>query len=465
MKNIFKLFLIAITAGFIFVACNNDLDTDWATPEPSFKLHDTTLGSNVLYSTMEGNPFILTWDNTVNVSSDYTVVISATEDFASKVQLGTSATNTFKTTIGTLNIAMLQAGLNPYSAQTIYVRIESGNAISNTISFRVTPYPVAVPIITLPTGGTSFVLDAQKATQVLTKITWSDYAQYGVDVKYSVAMAKKGSATYEEIAVVTNTKEFELTHSKANDVVIKLGATPNVAAEYDVKVTATTETTGVITKVSAPVTIKITPYESNVPLFLIGDATAGGWDNSTGNNNMFPLLANKTAPTKYTFTGRFSAGGFKIIKVKGSWDAQYGKGSADGQLSTDGGSGNISVPSAGYYKLSIDVAQLTYTLEPVSTPTVTYTTVGIIGDSTPNGWDGSTAMTKSAFDPNMWVVDATLTNGEMKFRANNSWDVNWGSGDENFGTATSGGANIPVKAGGYLVYFNDSTGAYTLIKK
>ncbi len=464
MKNIFKLFLMSFVFTLTAIACTDDADRDWTTQEASFKLHDTSLGANTLYATMEKNPFILTWDASTEVSAPYTIVVSATEEFTSKVELGKSDKTSFATTVGVLNTAMLQAGANPYKAQTMYVRIEGNGGFSNAIKFDVTPYPANGPVITAPTAGTAFVLEAEKASDLATTVIWNDYAEYGVKVVYSIEAAPKGTQDFKSFGTVDNLKSFEITQVKLNDMAISLGLLPNQVSEIDLKVTATTETTGVIVKESAPVTIKVTPFESDVTLYLIGDATAGNWDNIAGNINMYPLLGNKNAPTQFSYTGYFKVGGFKMVKEKGNWDDQYGFDS-EGKLSTSGGSGNISVETAGYYKLSIDVAKMTYTLEPITAPTSSYATVGIIGDATPNGWDGSTAMTKSTFDSNVWYLETTLGAGEVKFRADNAWAVNWGSDNGYFGTATQDGPNIRVEAGDYIIYFNDSTGAYTLIKK
>ncbi len=466
MKNIFRLFILTFVVACAAIACTDDADRDWTTQDAAFNLHNTTLGANVLYETMQNNPFILTWDKADGIAAPYSVVVSSTADFAKKVELGTSTELNFRTTVGSLNTAMLQAGVNPYKAQKVYLRIESGSAFSNTISFDVTPYPTAVPVLTNPTSASKLVLEKEKAAELLTKVTWTDYATYGVDVLYTIEMATKGSTEYQAIGTATNVKEFDWTHMLVNDAIIKLGALPGVEAEFDVRVSATTSTTGTIVKTSAPVTIKLTAYESNTPLYLIGDATAGGWTNEAGNVDMYPLLSNKMSPTKYTYTGFFNAGGFKFVQEKGSWTVgQYGKGSEDGKLDSSGGSGNISIDEAGYYTVTIDTSKLTYTIEKIARPTVTYPTVGIIGSATPKGWDASTPMNNSTFDANVWTLDVTLTSGEIKFRANDAWDVDWGSNDTNFGTATLKGSNMKVEAGDYTIYFNDFSGAFTLVKK
>lgn len=89
-----------------------------------------------------------------------------------------------------------------------------------------------------------------------------------------------------------------------------------------------------------------------------------------------------------------------------------------------------------------------------------FQTVGIIGDATPGGWDNDTDMVRDAGDSSLWSVRLVLTDGEAKFRANDAWDVNWGSGDFPTGVATRNGPNIPITAGEYIITFNSLTGEY-----
>ena len=474
MKNIIKLFLASLVIAFVVVSCTDDADRDWTSQEASFKLYNPISGSIVLYETMKSNPFTLSWESVG--SGNYSVVLSATEDFATKTELGTSTVNTFTTTIGDFNTKLLKAGFSPFTPQTVYLRVEKGSELSNSINFTVTAYPVAGPIITAPAGGSVILLNSSNQAAVATTVTWSDYANYGVAVNYKVEIAKKGSSTFLSLGEVTIpspnpnniAKSLAVSTKDLNTAAINAGGVVGTQADFDLRITAKTSfSTPSIELKSELSGIKLTPYKLEfVNLYLVGDATAAEWNNSATNENMYPLLGDHSVNSAYSYTGYFKAGGFKLIKEKGSWNSQYGAGSAAGTLSTDGGSGNINVATAGYYKFTADVATLTYTLVPVATPGSAFPTVGIIGDATPNSWNSSTAMTKSAFDPHVWyITNVTLTAGELKFRANDSWDVNWGSGDEDFGTATFGGSNIPVKAGTYNIYFNDYSGAYSLIKQ
>lgn len=165
MKNIIKFLSLVLLLPFVLHSCNNEDYRDWTKAEPSFKLYDTSLGSNVLYSKMENNPFRLTWDN-LDAASSYDIVFSNSSDFTIKVKLGTSNKNTYTTTIGALNTALLQAGYSPYSIKKVYFRIEAGSNVSLPIAFDVQPYPVEVPVITAPTAGSVITLDANNPTGI-----------------------------------------------------------------------------------------------------------------------------------------------------------------------------------------------------------------------------------------------------------------------------------------------------------
>jgi hypothetical protein len=59
---------------------------------------------------------------------------------------------------------------------------------------------------------------------------------------------------------------------------------------------------------------------------------------------------------------------------------------------------------------------------------------------------------------------AVLTDGELKFRANHDWAVNWGGPDFPNGIAERDGPNIPVTAAEYNIYFNTFTGEYHFVE-
>lgn len=337
----------------------------------------------------------------------------------------------------------------------------------------ITIEPVSGPIV-MDLSQTNLVLDQNFPENPALTIAW-DNAQLSipVELKYKVEISKMESFTNPLVLVTKDQSQTtaSFTNKEMNEAAKKIGLIPFEVQKMYFRVTSSIGTDQMMQQ-SKITGLNITPYLASpvyeyADLFLIGASTAAGWDNNKDNKNLLPFLKTPNA-NKYTFTGYFKKDvtdpGFKIIKEKGSWEAQFGMGAAAGTLSTDGGSGNLQVPADGYYKLSIDIDALTYTLEPITVSPTTYTNISIIGSVNGN-WDTDTQLTQSTFDPHQWVkMGVELTAGEFKFRANNAWDTAWGTNAEFFGTASTTGANIPLSAEWtYDVYFNDATGVYTLI--
>ncbi len=448
MKNIFKLLCASLLATIVFVACNNDADRDWTSPEASFKLYDTTLGSNVLYETMKDNPFTLAWDKLG--TSESTVVFSTTEDFANKMTLGTSSSNKYTTTIGDLNNKFLQAGLSVYSSSTIYIRIESGAEVSNTIRFAVTPYPVAGPIITSPTAGSVVALDVNQPAAIV-KVNWNDYSS-GVDVKYTIDIAKKGG-TFSTLGEVTSTmanpvKTLELSSKDFVFALLKAGAATNVQSEFDIKITSETKSAGgTITLISDVVTFKATPYE--VTSYLYAPGAYQGWNPPTAES----LVSPKSDGVYTGYINFLEANSeFKITPAR-NWDNSYGT-TNNSNLVYNGG-GNLKAVNAGYQKLTVNTKTLTFSLEAYSW--------GVIGDATPTGWDSDTDMTWNSANQTWEIASIALTGGkEIKFRLNNGWDTNYGGVN---GTLAAGGANIKINdSGNYKLVMDLVNLKYTVTK-
>ena len=472
MKNIFKIISIFLLIPLVFNACRDDqYDDNWASAEPSFTLYNTTLTSNTLYPTMESNPFRLTWDNTTGATGDFSVVYSTTSDFKTKVVLGTSKTTSYTTTIGALNTALLSAGYSPYTTKAVYMRIEVGDKVSNAISFDVKPYPTAAPVITAPVAGAEILLSGDAPDDVITTFTWSDYNTYGVNVTYLLEVSKKGANNFSTLGSVMNAKSFEATNKVLNDAVLKAGLEANIKGEVDVRVTATSKSTGgTINKVSNIVTFKVTPYEAFKNMFLVGDATAAGWNTDNGNQAVFRDAAN---PNKFYFVGKFGTSNFKLIETLGNnpclpqWGLKAGL-----VANSDGGDPEpFTTSSAGYYTFSMDISTKAYSLASYTGTMTDYSTIGMIGDF--NGWGGDLALEQSTYDSHQWSLKGVaFPAGEVKFRAEGSWSVSWGPTAALQSVSTLSGVgvkqdgqNINLEAGTYDVYFNDIDGRYQFIKK
>ncbi|QSW90909.1 SusE domain-containing protein [Flavobacterium endoglycinae] len=360
---------------------------------------------------------------------------------------------------------------NIYKILIVFIGILAVSCNADAVDERPVLDAVTAPEITAPTTGQNYVLEVDKAADEAVKFTWSA-AKYStsVAIKYTLLIDKKGGdfTAAKTLATTTSITEASVLVKDLNQVAIDLGGKPEVAAMYDVKI-ASNVSGGFVQTGKDVITISVTPYVGKVDYnfsdwYLVGDATVSGWDNNKGNQILF---RSGTNANEYVFTGFFKKGYFKTIKNLGSWAPMYG--GANGALvyrATDGDAdpASIEVPADGYYKFKMDVQKLTYTFEPYAAGATApiYSTVGIIGSATSKGWDASTAMVKSSFNAHIWTLGVTsLNDGEMKFRANDAWDVSWGGK-----TAFSGGGtgdNIPVSKSKYLIYFNDLDGSYVMI--
>lgn len=319
----------------------------------------------------------------------------------------------------------------------------------------------------------TLVLDSNFPSNPALTLSWES-AGYSAptEVKYDVeiSLTEAFETPYALASVAHSMRYITFTAKELNEAAKKIGLEPYEAQKMYFRVKSYLGDNKLLLQTSNVSQLTITPYQASptydyIDLYLIGDATAAGWDNSASNDNLYPLVKTAGDNTKYSYTGFFKTGGFKMIQVKGSWDLQYGLGSASGNggtLDTSGGSGNIPIAADGYYKLEISTTNLSYKLTKLSDPTTTYNNISIIGNG--EDWNTDIQLTKSSFDSHVWTKTLNISSGEIKFRANNAWDVSWGADSEFFGTATIGGANIPVTdEWNYSVYFNDFTGAYSII--
>lgn len=82
-------------------------------------------------------------------------------------------------------------------------------------------------------------------------------------------------------------------------------------------------------------------------------------------------------------------------------------------------------------------------------------TWGLTGSASVNGWDGpDLSLTENSLRSGIWTADQVkLGNGEIKFRFNNDWTLNYGIGIGN-NKLSANGENIKIKAGIYSIELN-----------
>lgn len=188
---------------------------------------------------------------------------------------------------------------------------------------------------------------------------------------------------------------------------------------------------------------------------ILGGSVAADWN--PGNSVPMQMVEPGVYDTYQYIT--VDGYGFKFVPLSSGWDGDFGasKTTAGGLVQND--EDNLTVTEDGFYRVRVNMVNMTYSVEKASW--------GIIGSATPGGWGSDTDMTFTAAKGEyVWKANITLTDGEIKFRANNDWAINFGDNGLN-GSLEYGGANIPVTAGNYYIELklNSATGfSYTITK-
>lgn len=331
-----------------------------------------------------------------------------------------------------------------------------------TLSSDVSTY--TSPIMENPASKDPLELTPENATQTYEVYKWSR-ADYGVQLPVNYILEVDSSEAFSAPVELANTgtTSAEITVENFNDAVLALGLP--AFSESSVKIRAKAIVAGgkVDTIFSNALTRTITTYQLSdcgdyCTIGLIGNATPGGWDNDTDMRLNDPTRVDKDTWTLIVY---LTGGADVKFRANDSWDNNWGAADFPTGTGTQNGA-NITVPTSGYYKIVFNDKTGDYTFTALAG--TEYATIGIIGTATAGGWDSDTDLTQDATDPHIWTGEFTLTDGEAKFRAENAWDVNWGSDTYPSGYATVNGPNVPVTAGTYFVWFNDVTGEYALMK-
>ncbi|AYA36767.1 SusF/SusE family outer membrane protein [Hymenobacter oligotrophus] len=320
--------------------------------------------------------------------------------------------------------------------------------------------PKDVPGLTA--SATTLNLSMASASQPAVTYNWTP-STFGYDaaVTYTLQFDKQSgdfSTPYEVAVGSALTKTF--TVAEINDLLIsRLKLTAGSPAQVKVRVKSSVGdkvaplNSGVSTFTATPYLVVINYPSLYVPGNYQGwtPATAPKISAFTNNPDSYEGYVNITdASPEFKFTSA------------PNWDnTNYGDGGTAGTLSSNGGAGNLKVTGPGYYRLKANTKSLTW--ENLKT------TWGVIGSATPNEWNSDTPLTFDAAT-GTWSARVALKVGEIKFRANSDWGVNFGDGGNGApvdAILDYGGDNIKINtAGTYTVTLDLSKpGNYTYTVK
>ena len=308
--------------------------------------------------------------------------------------------------------------------------------------------PNANTVVSLSTDNIVLIEDNAESNAVTVSWTISDFG-FDAAPSYTIMIDVSGGDFSESQLISAGSNySYDFTVAELNNKLLSLGLNPNEEAMVDFKIKTTLSSYQEM--ISESVSMAVTPFSSildlSTNLGVVGSATPGGWGNPDIPDLPFYNTAMADIYVAYVTLGN---GEIKFRKDN-LWTENYGDSGADGTL--EAGGDNIAV-SEGSYKITVNMADLTYTIEPF--------TWGLVGSATTNGWDGPDMMLKYNPFADDWRGVVTLLDGEAKFRFNNNWDLNYGDSGAD-GSLESGGDNIPVSAGHYLVVFNPTTLTYSI---
>ncbi|AWA30028.1 hypothetical protein HYN48_08020 [Flavobacterium magnum] len=194
---------------------------------------------------------------------------------------------------------------------------------------------------------------------------------------------------------------------------------------------------------------------------VVGEA-AGGWPGDPGNPG--PEDVHQMATTdgvhwtleNLTLTTFGSGGGIKF-RANNAWAINWGSTAFPSGTGTQNGQ-NIQCV-AGVYDVTFNSDTGAYSF----TNVVSFPSIGMIGTAVSADGFAGPDVDMVTFDGISYsVTNYNFLGGEMKFRQDDAWDINWGGTAFPSGVATiNAGNNIPVPAGTYSVTFNRITGDYS----
>lgn len=303
----------------------------------------------------------------------------------------------------------------------------------------------------------NIVLSTANNFESVVSLSWSE-VEFPIDapVTYTLALDVP-PGNFDDTAIRISAGEDVLSSSisgkELNEYAAELGLEPDVEGNLMFRVEAYMDRY----VYSEPVPIQVTPFIEEIAfgeVYMPG--SYNGWDPSTASR----LSAISTGVYEGYVTVTSPQGlEFKITPEQ-NWDNFYGLDN-NGKL-TLGADGDLLFPDFGSYKVTINLNTLTYSI-------ISYSW-GVIGNSTPGGWDVDTDMSYD-HTTSTWKYNGDLIPGALKFRLNNEWTTNYGTEDGNGGEITDGvmyldnpGAHNIIEAGTYEVTFSyDSNATETII--
>lgn len=336
------------------------------------------------------------------------------------------------------------------------------------------------PVLTA--SATTIAAAPSDSNNVAVIFSWSNpkYATDSSKVKYIIEIDSAGrnfaKAASKEI---TGSLSSSYLAKELNSILLNYGFKFNVAYDVDVRLISSYANNNE-QYTSNTVRLKVTPYKippkvalpATGKLFIVGDATNGGW------NNPVPVPTQEfTRIDETTFGGIFQLATGKqylILPENGSWSTKYcltngsAAGIADGGdfVFRSSGGDNFPAPGAdGLYKIILDFQEGKFTVTPFTQQHGLPAALFIVGDATPGGWSNPVPLPSQEFtrkNSTQFELTLSLTTGKkyLFLPENGNWGKKFGAVN---GTASGIGLGGPLKPEGEDMPAPDASGNYKIV--
>lgn len=469
MKNIFKILTLAVTTVFLVTACTKVADLPYYDNGTAVTLTSSTTSVAPTPADSATTVISFSWTNPQYAADSntykYILEIDSTgrnfSNEATKIVVGSLSTSL---TGKELNAILLNYGFSLGTPYEMDVRVISsyGNNneryLSNVLKISVTPYND--PSV-LTTANTSVTCALATASQLSNTFSWSrSFNGYAGNVTYTLQYdsATKNFVSPQEIAVGTNLYTKALNEGEMNETALQSGIPGGNSGKVEYRIKATTAQGAI--SYSNVVNVTIQSYLPLLRFYMPGGyqaATGNGndWDPGTAPEFVRDLRAGALNKLYYMYIYLPANAEFKITQGR-AWDINYG--GSGGTLS--GGGANLTVPAAGFYRISIDRETLEYDIREGR--------MGFVGGATGADWNpGNTFPTYALGNSgtNLFVGLTDFTTGGWKLIDFNNWNNgdltvqnarSYGSAGGSGSTLEVNGANMPdiTTAGRYRVIWD-----------
>jgi hypothetical protein len=481
----FKNFILLLTGVSVFLTACDKMD-DLPSYEKGTAITLTASKTSVIPTAADSVTnivdFFWTSPKYATDTNTYKFILeidSSGRNFAKKVTRILSGKLTTAFTGKQLNSILADFGFAPSQAYGLDIRVVSSYANnneqykSNLVKLTITPY--LVPITLVPSSTNPVVLQVSNASNTAISFNWNA-SPYGSGViKYALQFDTVGGTfANPQTKKVQTAYTTSFTVNDLNTAAIAAGVIGGATKNVIFRVVSYSGDYVTPLAYSNNVTISLTTF-TPVPstLYIVGDATPGGWSNpvpvpsqqfSRINAVSYGIVVNLTAGKSYLF-----------LPLNGDWGHKYGGASATGgALLADGavpGSNTPAPATSGVYQIVVNFQTGTYTVTPFSTtiPDNLY----IVGDATPGGWANPVPTPSQQFtriDAVSFglVINLTAGNSYLFLPLNGDWGHKYGGTSATGGTLLADGAvpgsNTPAPAtsGLYQIIVNFQTGTYTV---